>query len=119
MRLFGFRDPKAITVGEFKLRAKTARIGDDLIFDFKVNVASKTPIRLRLEYAVFYTKARNKISKKVFKISEKKYVPGVHEISRKQSFSDKSTRKHYPGNHEIAIIINGIEKARIGFNLSK
>jgi hypothetical protein len=27
-------------------------------------------------------------------------------------FADMSTRKHNPGRHQIAIIVNGVEKAR-------
>ena len=48
---------------------------------------------------------------KVFQISENTYAPGEHTIKRKHSFADLSTRKHYPGEHEIAIIVNGVEKA--------
>ncbi len=40
-------------------------------------------------------------------------APGIHAVTRKLSFADLSTRKHYPGPHEIAIVINGVEKASI------
>ena len=119
MRLFGFVNPRAIVIERLKLRERSVRIGEDLNFVFEVKVTSASPVLLRLEYAIYYAKAKNKISKKVFMISEKRYPSGVHPISRKQSFADKSTRKHYPGNHEIAIISNGVEKSRIGFQLGK
>ena len=74
---------------------------------------------VRLEYIIHYVKAKGKMSQKVFQIIEKEYDPGRHKISRKQSFTDMTTRKHFPGNHQIAIIVNGVEKARESFNLEK
>ena len=39
------------------------------------------------------------------------------EVIRQHAFRDLSTRRHYAGPHEIAVIINGVEKARVGFAL--
>ena len=36
---------------------------------------------------------------------------------KKHSFADVSVRRHYPGIHSIAIIINGIEKDKLDFEL--
>jgi hypothetical protein len=33
-------------------------------------------------------------------------------FTKKQSFKDMTTRKHYAGEHFISILINGEEKAR-------
>jgi hypothetical protein len=32
-------------------------------------------------------------------------------VAKNHSFADMSTRRHYPGEHRIAIIVNGVEKA--------
>ncbi len=72
---------------------------------------------LRQEFIVTYMKARGKPSRKVFQISEGEVKPGVHTVTRKLSFADLSTRKHYPGLHEIAIVVNGVEKASTGLDL--
>ena len=64
-------------------------------------------------------KSNGKHSKKVFKISESKFAPlEKKSITRKQRFKDFTTRKHYPGEHKIAIIINGIETKAISFYLA-
>ena len=47
----------------------------------------------------------------VFQIKEDTFSPGEHDISRKISFVDRSTRKHYPGEHRISIVVNGVAKA--------
>jgi 3-methyladenine DNA glycosylase AlkC len=119
MRLFGFGDPADITVTGLKPGARQLKIGQKLKFDFTVKVGTKKPCDVRLEYAVTYTKANGKTSQKVFKISEKKYKPGPHRITRNHSFADMSTRRHYPGPHRIAVIVNGVEKAAATVKLTR
>jgi 3-methyladenine DNA glycosylase AlkC len=115
LAIFGYSDPSSIGVDNLSLDKKNLKIGDDLTFSFDITVATKS--KVRLEYAVYFVKAKGKISKKVFKISEKDYGPGTYSISRKQAFQEQTTRKHYPGTHRIAIIVNGEEKARTSFEL--
>jgi hypothetical protein len=74
---------------------------------------------VRLEYAIFYIKAKGQLSKKVFKITENVYAPGTHAISRKHSLADMSTRKHFPGAHHLAVIVNGVEMAHASFDLDR
>ncbi len=74
---------------------------------------------ITLQYAITFAKARGKTSKKVFKISEKSYQPGSYTVSRKHAFADMSTRTHYPGEHTIAVVINGVEKAATTVKLTR
>lgn len=111
MRLFGFGDPKSMEVKKLKLSKKAVAIGDSIRLTFTLSVASKKTSKVRLEYIVWYVKSGGKTSKKVFQIREDTFGPGAHEVSRKLSFADQSTRKHYPGKHRISIVVNGVEKA--------
>ena len=36
-----------------------------------------------------------------------------------ERLKDMSTRKHYPGRHQISIIVNGIEAVQTSFDLEK
>lgn len=119
MTLFGFGDPKALEVVGLELSKKTAKIGDDLRLSFRLEVGTKKTTKVRLEYVVWYVKARGKTSRKVFQIREALYEPGQHEISRKLSFADQSTRKHYPGDHRIVVVVNGVEKAETALVLEE
>lgn len=119
MRLFGFGDPKNITVRKLTLNKKKIKIGQKIEFTYTLNVGGKKKSKIRLEYTVTFAKANNKFSKKVFKISEKSYDPGEYNLSKKHSFANLSTRKHYPGQHQIAIIVNGVEKSEINLSLLK
>ena len=118
MRLFGFGDPKNINVSNLKLNKKKIKIGQKIDFSYLLKVNTKKKTKIRLEYAVTFVKANNKISKKVFKISEKSYDSGEYSLSKRHSFANLSTRKHYTGKHQIAIIVNGVEKAKIDLKLT-
>ncbi len=117
--LFGYSDPSQMKIENVQAHAASILIGDKLAFSFELNINTQEEEKVRLEYAVYFMKARGKQSKKVFKITEKNYAPGKHEISRKHNFADMSTRKHYAGEHRIAIIVNGEEKAAITFELQE
>jgi 3-methyladenine DNA glycosylase AlkC len=117
MMLFGFSDPRHISVQNLRLSEETICIGDDLPFTFELSVDGDTACLVRLEMGVTYAKARGKQSTKIFQIKEDSFDPGRHPVRRKHSFRDLSTRKHYPGRHQISIIVNGVEKATASFEL--
>jgi 3-methyladenine DNA glycosylase AlkC len=117
--LFGFGDPTHISVENLRLDKETISIGGDLGYSFELRVETEEACQVRIELGVYYVKARGKSSRKVFKISEASFEPGSHLISRKRSFADQSTRKHYPGQHRISIIVNGVEMAKASFELKE
>jgi 3-methyladenine DNA glycosylase AlkC len=122
LALFGFGDPAHIHVDHLALDREALAIGDDLHFTFDLRLdaadACGEACKVRLELGVYYRKARGNLSRKVFQFGERTLEPGSHRISRKHSFADRSTRKHHPGEHRIAIIVNGVEKAEASFALS-
>ena len=115
LMLFGYGDPKTINVERLHLAKSSIKIGEDLRFSF--DVLFKKECKARLEYSISYVKAKNRLSTKVFKITEGDYKPGTYSFNRKHSFADMSTRKHYPGIHRISLILNGEEKARLSFEV--
>lgn len=117
MLLFGFADPQNLHIKNFKFDQDRLSIGDDIKFSFDLQVKTQKACKVRLEYIVYFVKANGKLSNKVFQIKEMEYKPGVFGISKKHSFQDQSTRKHYPGEHFISIIVNGVEKAKKIINL--
>ncbi len=119
MRLFGFADPKHIKVENLTLDKETLLIGEDQRFTFELRVDTEEPREVRLEFAVLYATPRGKPSRKVFQLKEATFDPGLHAISKKRTFADQSTRKHYPGEHHISIIVNGVEMAHAAFELQE
>jgi len=119
LKLFGFGNPAKIKIENLELSQENLNIGDELHFTFKLNVDENKGSKIRLEYAIFYMKANGKLSKKIFQIIEKEYSLGTYSLKRKQSFANMTTRKHYPGEHQIAIIVNGEEKVKNSFILDQ
>lgn len=111
MVLFGFLDPGRIKVVNLSFDPQTLAIGDELFFSFEMQLRDNKVSRLRLEYGVDFVKAKDKLSRKIFQIKEADFKAGNHTITKKHSFKDHSTRKHYPGQHRFTIIVNGVEKA--------
>jgi hypothetical protein len=66
---------------------------------------------------VGHRKARGNLSHKIFQLGEATYPPGRHRIARRHSFQDRSTRVHHPGEHPLAIVVNGEGKARASLHL--
>jgi 3-methyladenine DNA glycosylase AlkC len=115
--LFGHEDPKHIEVEKFEVETKQVKIGDHLKYSFSLKVDGKREAKLRIEYAIDYLKANGSHNSKVFKITENTYQPGNHTFSKKHSFAEMSTRKHYPGLHKVSIIVNGENKNTKSFQV--
>lgn len=107
-----------IEIADFKINPTILKIGEDLHFSFTIQNNDTKAHDLRLEYAIYYKRQNNSLSKKVFKISEKTIQSlDTFTIYKKQSFKIISTRKFYSGVQHISIIINGIEKQKLPFEL--
>ena len=117
MAIFGFGAPCHTTLSGLELEHPELAIRETQTIRFQMNCTAAE--LCRLEYAVTFAKAKGKTSRKVFKISEKTLAQGTHEVVRKQKFADLSTRRHYPGAHSIAIIINGHEMGSVDFQLTQ
>jgi len=118
MLLFGFANPELMRVENLKLSNNTPKIGDNITFSFDLNLEIIQKQKVRLEYIVHYMKSNGKTSPKVFQIKEVEMQPGIHSIIKKHAFQNQSTRKHYPGEHKIELVVNGEVKAEIKFNLT-
>ena len=117
LMLFGFGDSDQVAVTKLQWGSKRLTIGEDLTFSFDLQVGGIGTRKLRLEYTIDFVKANGKTSKKVFQIAEKTYVAGVYPMRKKHATADLTTRKHYPGQHRLAIVVNGKELAAVTFDL--
>lgn len=117
LKHYGLSD-KGIHLSDFKVLTPVVNIGGHLEFSFNVANTNTDLQKVRLEYGIYYMRQNGQLSKKVFKISERDYLPGSSlMLNRKQKFVLITTRKFYPGQHQISIIINGVEKEISVFEL--
>lgn len=117
LALFGYFPATDIKTSKI-IVTPVVKIGEKLDVSFNIKNSKQTSLgMLRLEYAIDYMKANGKTSQKVFKISEGDYTESTKNITRKHSFKEMSTRKHYAGIHRIRIIINGQETSTAEFEV--
>lgn len=120
MPLFGFSSTRDIDIKHLNIQTPVVVIGDDLNFSFDLVNQQEKPLLIRLEYGIYFMKANGSLSRKVFKISEKEYDgSSVSAITRHQSFKVITTRKLYPGKHQVSIIVNGVEMDKADFELQE
>ena len=116
LALFGYDDAISVNVQDFALEAASISMGEDITFSFTIEV--KKPTKVRLEYGIDYVKANGKRNRKVFQISEISLKENEKKFyTKKHSFADVSVRKHYPGTHSITLIVNGVERGKLDFEL--
>ncbi len=118
MQMFGFGSVEQLEIGYFRLASEQVQIGENLEFEFQLTNQLEKTTKIRLEYGIYYKKANDLLSKKVFKISEKEYhSKSKSTIHRKHSFKPITTRKFYQGIHKLSLIVNGYELQEKEFEL--
>jgi 3-methyladenine DNA glycosylase AlkC len=111
-------DPRALAVLGFSRRPQArvevsfspARVKIGGSVALKAKILGEAPRRQRLvvDLAVFFVKASGEARAKVFKLRNVDLEPGQEiEIAKTLSFRQHTTRKHYPGEHRVQVLLNG------------
>lgn len=117
MAIFGYAaavdEAPLTTSAELTVTPGRLAIGEDSQLSYMLRVReSDEPVRLRVEYAIDFVKASGKRSRKQFLLTDKPCAGGsVLKGTRRHSWAELSTRRHYPGLHRIVLLVNGRETA--------
>lgn len=118
--IFDFTSSPQVTVQPVVLSKGRLKIGAELTFTLTIRSAARKDQRLAIDYRVHYVKADGRRSPRVFKLVERSLEAGnTIVLSKKHSFADNSTRRHYPGKHRIEIVINGVPQGEVEFTLRR
>ncbi|MCL1791410.1 MAG: DNA alkylation repair protein [Peptococcaceae bacterium] len=116
LAIFGYQDDVVLDIADFALERPSVSLGEDIVFSF--SVMAKETTKVRLEYGIDYVKANGKRNRKVFKISEVSLKENRKKVyTKSHSFADVTTRRHYPGIHSISLLVNGVERGKLDFEL--
>lgn len=116
LKLFSLEKATHINITNF-CYDKNLNIQDDLHFSFELN-SGEIIGKIRVEYVIFYLKSNGTYTKKNFMINQNEIKCKSKKFIKKQSFKNMTTRKHYVGEHFIAILINGQEVIKERFYLN-
>lgn len=120
LNLFGFNYSDKIVLKNFSISSEKIKLGTELSFNFSIFNSGNKNENIRVEYIIYYQKARGTLNPKMYHISEKEIRAGeTIYFNKKRSFKLITTRKFYLGLHKIGIIINGKEIETIDFELIK
>ncbi len=114
MELFGYAKEDLLTThASIVVQPLELTIGDSCELQYAVDIRQGGPVHIRIEYGIEFVKAKGRISRKLFLLSDKTVPGGAHLIgNRLHSWSDLTTRRHYPGDHRLILLVNGQEVAR-------
>jgi 3-methyladenine DNA glycosylase AlkC len=109
LALMGFAAPRGIQISGPTVKVTVVSLGADLVFEGLIINEGTNEARLVIDYIVHYRKANGLTAPKVFKLSTKTLLAGEQlEIRKRHSFKPISTRKHYVGQHSVALQVNGM-----------
>lgn len=118
LKYYKLNTSESILVQDFSIMTPKVKIGHDLKFSFRLFNNTNKAQMVRIEYAVYYLRQNGRLSKKVFKISERELKGKVEmAFNKKQSFRIITTRKFYKGQQQLSIIVNGKESMVKAFEL--
>jgi 3-methyladenine DNA glycosylase AlkC len=112
MALFGIVPQPEVQVTEWTVTPSILTVGGSVDFRYGLQLPDGEPIKLRVELAVSFPRTTGRYYRKLFKLSEKIVAESsLLKGGRRFSFADLSTRRHYPGTHTLALVLNGQEVA--------
>jgi 3-methyladenine DNA glycosylase AlkC len=115
LNTFGY-DSKGVNVSELELDKDIVSSGQKINFSFTVDGAIDSKRKTRVEYHMYFMKKNGKKNKKVFQIFDGYLAPKESKkIEKNYKFQDLSTRKHYEGEHDIIVTLNGVEVSSRSF----
>jgi 3-methyladenine DNA glycosylase AlkC len=118
LKTFGLNNQVHTKITQLGLSKNKLKIGDEFSFETTIQLLDKIAHNVRVEYNIYFMKSNGKHSPKIFQVGTYLLNPKQEiTIKRKHKFADLTTRKHYPGEHILAVVINGKELARQTFVL--
>jgi 3-methyladenine DNA glycosylase AlkC len=108
LHIMGAGHRPQVQVDEVRVSPEAIRLGERISLSFRITSTADQRQRLIIDYAIHYVKKSGGSSAKVFKLKTLELDAGQSVIvSREQQFRHFTTRVHYPGIHELDILING------------
>ena len=94
-------------------------LGGAVTLKLTLELAEGEPAPVLVDFAVHHVRKNGKTSPKVFKWTRRTLKPGkALSLSKVHKVKPVTTRRYYPGEHPVEVLVNGVVLARSGFSLS-
>ncbi|RJG51752.1 DNA alkylation repair protein [Sphingobium terrigena] len=119
LALVGVEHGASITVRRFSIEPQVVHLGEAITIDADLVSTSPDDQRLVVDYRVHYARLGGKTAAKVFKLRTFDLLAGqCAKLGVRQAIRNFSTRRHYPGRHEVELIVNGLTMASFAFDIA-
>lgn len=109
----------ALDVRAARVLPARARIGDKVRIEVELHNPTPQPQRVLADLKVHYVKAHGGAAPKVFKLQTLNISPGATvAVGKTLSLQQMTTRTHYPGAHQVELVLNGRPQPLGQFQLS-
>lgn len=106
--ILGYGSTHGIELQDAHITPDQANIGGAVKIRVTLSNQSEKPVPLMADFRILYVKANGQTKPKVFKLKSGTLGAGQSMTLEKQvSLAQMSTRKHYPGNHQVELQLNG------------
>lgn len=117
LALLGFA-PATVQVDGPLLTETRVPWGEEVRFTAVIRNTGEQSARLAIDYIVHHRRANGALTTKVFKLATADLAPGADfAIDRQHSFRAITTRRYYPGEHAVALQVNGVATPPAAFEL--
>ncbi len=108
LAVLGFGKPACVSVHKVRITPRRAAIGTSIAVFCELVNEDSTVRRLLVDMRVQYVKANGRPSPKVFKLKAVELAPrATVQLKKVLSLVQRTTRTHYPGTHQVDLMVNG------------
>ncbi len=119
LAVLGFGADSPATVTRVMINPGAPAIGESVRIEVELHNPSSQTTGALVDLKVHFVKASGTTSPKVFKGAEIVLEPGESATVKKTiSLAQHSTRTHYPGEHTVEVVLNGVDHRGGMFELS-
>src|SRR5688572_2945663 len=116
LALMGFGTASEITIVELKTSTPRVRIGDE--FRFSLTLRADRPQRVLVDYVMTFAGDGRVKRQKVFRLKQVELQPNeAVTLTKAHPMRLMTTRSLHPGEHQIAVHVNGIPRGTLTFEL--
>ncbi len=114
---FGFKPPSNLQASLI-VENTSLNFGSCLCLGATIQSSHREPQSVALDFVVHHRKANGGTTPKVFKWTSFTLEPGeTKTLSKRHPIRPITTRRYYPGRHEVELLINGVAYSRTPFEL--
>lgn len=118
LAVMGFGEDAKVSVDGSSITPGRVVIGGSVTIAFDITNTDSQQQRALVDFRIHFIKASGKSSAKVFKLKIVNLKPRESmRLSKTISLAEMTTRKHYPGTHQVDVVINGSIRALGAFEL--